>query len=135
MTMARSPRTDQLTPLELEIMKVLWQERAATVPTVHQRLQPDRPLAYTTVQTMMNVLLRKGKVRRVMKDRAYVYRPLLSRQQAISQAIGDMVERVFSGSWEDMVVTLLKTRRLTPEKIARLQELLDEAKEQGHGKH
>jgi len=133
--MARAPRGDQLTPLELEIMKVLWQERTATVQAVQQRLHADRPLAYTTVSTMLNVLFRKGKVRRVMKDRAYVYRPALSRQQAIRQAVGDLVERVFSGSWEDLVVTLVKNRRLTPEKLARLQQLLDEAKEADHGKH
>ncbi len=131
--MARAPRSEQLTPLELEIMKVLWEERAATVQLVQQRLHSGRPLAYTTVQTMLNVLLRKGRVRRVMKDRAYVYRPALSRQQAIRQAVGDLVERVFSGSWEDLVVTLVKERRLTPEKLARLQVLLDQAKEADHG--
>ncbi len=133
--MARSPGTGQLTPLELEIMKILWEQGAATVPEVHQRLQPGRPLAYTTVQTMLNVLHRKGKVRRTMQERAYLYRPAISRQQAIRRAVGDLVERVFSGSWEDLVVTLLKNRRLTAEELARLQRLLDEAKEADRGKH
>jgi predicted transcriptional regulator len=133
--MARPKQSDQLTPLELEIMKVLWEEGAANVQAVQQRLHPARPLAYTTVQTMLNVLVRKGKVSRKLKERAYVYRPAVSRQRAISQAAGDLVERVFGGSSEDLVLTLLKTRRLTPEKLARLQKLIEEAEEEGHGKH
>ncbi len=50
-------------------------------------------LAYNTVQTMLNVLQRKGKVRPQLKDRAYVYRPILSRQKAVRQAVGDMLDR------------------------------------------
>jgi BlaI family transcriptional regulator, penicillinase repressor len=61
-------KTERLTPLELEIMKVLWETGAANVQTVQQRL--ERELAYTTVQTMLNILHRKGKVKRALKDRA-----------------------------------------------------------------
>ncbi len=132
--MARLKQSDQLTPLELEIMKVLWQEGTANVQTVQQRLQPERTLAYTTVQTMLNVLVRKGKARRTLNERAYIYRPAVSRQSAIAQAVGDLVERVFGGSSEDLVLTLLRTRRLTPEKLARLQKLMDQAEEEGRGK-
>jgi len=133
--MARPKQSDQLTPLELEIMKVLWREGPANVQAVQQRLHDERPLAYNTVQTMLNVLVRKGKVRRTLKDRAFVYRPMVSRQRAIGQAVGDLVERVFGGSSEDLVLTLLKTRRLTPERLASLQELVEEAEEEARGKH
>ncbi len=60
--MARIKQSEQLTTLELEIMQVLWETGAANVQTVQQQL--ERELAYTTVQTMLNVLLRKGKVKR-----------------------------------------------------------------------
>ncbi len=120
-------KSEQLTPFELEIMNVLWETGPANVQTVQQRL--SRESAYTTVQTMLNVLHRKGKVRRKLKDRAYYYQPAVSRRQVASQAIGDIIERLFGGSAESLVMSLLETRHLTPEKLSRLNELLDESGE------
>jgi len=83
-----------LTPLELEIMNILWETGSANVQAVQGRIE-GRSLAYTTVQTMLNVLHRKGKVKRLLKDRAYEYRPILSRQKAVKQAVGDILDRFF----------------------------------------
>jgi branched-chain amino acid aminotransferase len=69
-------------------MNVLWETGPANVQTVQAHIK-GRELAYTTVQTMLNVLHRKGKVKRQLKDRAYRYRPVLSRQSAVTQAVGD----------------------------------------------
>ena len=117
-----------LTPLELEIMNVLWETGPAKVQTVQARLTA-RELAYTTVQTMLNVLERKGRVKRQLKDRAYIYRPVFSRQKAINEAVGDMLVRFFGGSADSLVLNLIETRQLTPEKLAEIQKLL----EQGRG--
>jgi BlaI family penicillinase repressor len=114
--------TEHLTRLELEIMQVLWDTGPANVQTVQKQL--ERPLAYTTVQTMLNVLHRKGKVKRTLKDKAYFYRPAVSRSQATRHAIGDLIDRMFGGSAENLVMSLLETRQLTPEKLARLNELI-----------
>ena len=122
----------QLTPLELQIMNVLWETGPANVQTVQARL-PGRSLAYTTVQTMLNVLHRKGKVKRRLKDRAYFYQPVLSRQKAVTQAVGDMLDRFFGGSADDLVLSLVRTRHLTPEKLAQIQELLERPREGKHG--
>ena len=92
----RKNSEQSLTPLELEIMNVLWASEPANVQTVQARLT-SRNLAYTTVQTMLNVLHRKGKVKRRLKDRAYLYQPIVSRQKAVTQALGEMIDR-FSGS-------------------------------------
>jgi predicted transcriptional regulator len=120
-------KTERLTPLELEIMNVLWETGAANVQTVQQRL--ERELAYTTVQTMLNILHRKGKVKRALKDRAYFYRPAVTRRQVIRQAVDDMVEHLFGGSVESLVMSLVETKHLTPEKMDRLNALLKEAEE------
>ena len=112
-----------LTPLELEIMNVLWETGPANVQTVQARIE-GRDLAYTTVQTMLNVLHRKGKVKRQLKDRAYRYRPVYSRQSAVAQAVGDMLERFFGGSADSLVLNLVETRQLTPRKLAQIQKLL-----------
>jgi predicted transcriptional regulator len=125
------PKTDHLTPLELEIMKVLWETGAANVQTVQQQLK--RELAYTTVQTMLNILHRKGKVKRTLKDRAYFYKPTVSRRQVVSQSVSDMVERLFGGSAESLVMSLVETKHLTPEKLARLNNLVAEMRRQSDG--
>ena len=117
-------KSEHLTPLELEIMHVLWEVGAANVQTVQQQLA--RELAYTTVQTMLNILHRKGKVKRTLKDRAYFYRPVVSRSQVVGQHMSDIVERLFGGSAESLVMSLVETKHLTPKKLARLHKLLEE---------
>lgn len=118
------PKAEKLTPLELEIMHVLWEEGPANVQTVQQNLK--RPLAYTTVQTMLNILHRKGKVKRALRDRAYFYTPAVSRSHVTRQHIGDIIDRLFGGSAESLVMSLVETKHLTPKKLARLQQLIEE---------
>ena len=124
-----------LTPLELEIMNVLWEIGPANVQSVQARIK-GRELAYTTVQTMLNVLHRKGKVKRQLKDRAYLYRPVFSRQKAVTQAVGEMLDRFFGGSADSLVLSLVETRHLTPEKLAQIQKLVErpQPSEEPHGK-
>jgi len=78
------------------------------------------------VQTMLNILHRKGKVKRTLKDRAYFYKPVVSRGQVVGQHMNDIVDRLFGGSAESLVMSLVETKHLTPEKLARLQKVLDE---------
>ena len=125
--MART-KSPPLTPLELQIMNVLWQGGAANVQMVQQAL--PRELAYTTVQTMLNILHRKGKVKRTLKDRAYFYKPAVSRSQVVGQHMSDIVDRLFGGSAESLVMSLVETKHLTPQKLARLQKLLEETREE-----
>lgn len=113
-----------LTPLELEIMNVLWETGPANVQAVQEKLT-GRELAYTTVQTMLNVLHRKGKVKRKLKDRAYIYTAVESRQKAVRQALGDMLDRFFGGSADSLVLSLVDAKHLTPEKLARIQKTLE----------
>jgi len=121
-------KTERLTPLELEIMSVLWETGPANVQTVQQKL--PRELAYTTVQTMLNILHRKGKVKRTLKDRAYFYRPAVSRSQVVRQAVSDMVEHLFGGSAESLVMSLVETRHLDAEKLTRLNRLVKKSEEE-----
>ena len=129
--MPRKP-SEQLTPVELDIMQVLWEIGPATVNAVQQRL--PREAAYTSVQTMLNVLHRKGKVRRTLKERAYVYQPVVSRRQIVSQAIGDIVDRLFGGSPEDLVMSMVETKHLTPERLEKLKGLLESHRGEGDDK-
>jgi len=125
--MARS--SERLTPLELEIMKVLWEIGPANVQTVQQRL--ERELAYTTVQTMLNILHRKKKVKRALKDRAYFYSAAVTRRQVARQTLSDVVERLFGGSASSLVMSLVETNHLTREELARLNQLVEKTGQSG----
>jgi predicted transcriptional regulator len=116
-----------LTPLELEIMKVLWDLGSGSVQAVRDAL-PGEKLAYTTVQTMLNVLQTKGKAKRVLKERSYIYRPAVSRVQAQSSTIRDLIDRMFGGSAEALVIGLLDTKQITPAKLAELQKKVEGSK-------
>ena len=126
-----SKKNEHLTPLELEIMDVLWKTGSSNVQLVQQSLK--RELAYTTVQTMLNILHRKKKVERVLKERAYFYQPIVSRGQIVKTTVNDLIERLFGGSAEDLVMSLVETKKLTPEKLAKLNKIVKEAKEKGDG--
>jgi len=111
-----------LTPLELQIMQVLWDAGPSPVAAVQEKLGSD--LAYTTVQTMLNVLLRKKKVRRTQVGRAFAYEAAVSREGAVGAALKDLVSRMFGGSGEALLMALIDTRQVTPEQIARASKLV-----------
>ncbi len=135
--MSEERKARPLTRLELEIMKVLWDGGPGTVEAVRRRLPGEPKLAYTTVQTMLNVLHRKGKVKRSISGRAYEYRPVVTRAKAARVAIRDLIDRLFGGSAESLVMNLVETRELTPETLSRLNKMLKESetaeKEGRHG--
>ena len=113
-----------LTKLELQIMQVIWRDGAGTVTQVQESL--DQQLAYTTVQTMLNILHRKGKLKRELRGRAFIYKPAVTHAKASLAAARDLIDRMFGGSSEELVMSLLKSRQLDPEKIAELTRRLEE---------
>ena len=113
----RKKGSNSLTPLELKIMQVLWSRGPSNVLQVQESLPSDEGLAYNTVQTMLNILQRKGRARRTLKGRSYVYRPAISREKILGQAVRDIVERMFGGSSEELVMSLIKSRQIDLEKI------------------
>jgi BlaI family transcriptional regulator, penicillinase repressor len=128
--MAPRKKSDRLTPLETEIMNLLWEISPATAQTVRERL--ERELAYTPAQTMFNVLVRKKKAKLTLKNHSYYYRPVVSRGQVAGSAVKDLIDRLFGGSAESLVMSLVESRRLTSEKLARLHRML-KAKEARDG--
>ncbi len=117
-----------LTPLELEIMQVLWASGGLTVSEVQPRLKAE--LAYTTVQTMLNVLLRKGKVKRAREGRAFRYRAAVSRERAAGSALSDMVKRMFGGSPEALVMAMVDARQISAEDLSRVAVRLAAAEQE-----
>ena len=123
----RRKENQTLTPLELQIMQVLWESGASTVAEVQSHLQAE--LAYTTVQTMLNVLWRKHKVKRVPEGRAYRYEPVVTRERATGGALHDLVSRMFGGSSEALLMAMVDTRQISADDLARLVEKLKKNRE------
>ncbi|MDE3200902.1 MAG: BlaI/MecI/CopY family transcriptional regulator [Acidobacteriota bacterium] len=108
-------------------MQSIWKAGGGTVADVQSRLEPE--MAYTTVQTMLNILVRKGKLKRALNGRAFVYEAKETEERALRQGVRDLIDRMFGGSSEELVMTLLKSREIDAEKLAELSRKFDE--EQG----
>jgi predicted transcriptional regulator len=120
---------DGLTKLELQIMQVIWRRGTSNVGEVQEGL--EQQLAYTTVQTMLNILHRKGKLKRKLQGRAYEYSATVSEAKALSHALRDVVDRMFGGSSEELVMSLIKSKQLDAKKIAELSRRLEEGEDGG----
>jgi len=116
-------KKDTLTKLELQIMQVIWKQGAGNVAAVQGGLQQQ--LAYTTVQTMLNILHKKGKLKRRLRGRAYEYSATVTEANASGHAVRDLVNRMFGGSSEELVLSLIKTRQIDPQKIVELTRRLE----------
>ena len=121
--MKQSAKT-ALTKLELELMQVIWRLGSGTVSDVQAEL--PRPLAYTTVQTMLNILERKGKLRRELGGRAYVYSARVTEAKALGQGVRDLIDRMFGGSSEELVMSLLKNGQIDAKRLSELTRRFDE---------
>jgi len=115
-----------LTPQELAIMKVVWRKDEATVRDVHAALSESRPIAYTTVMTLMRILQEKGYLTKATDEKAHVYRPAKPSQQVIGGMVRDFLDRVFDGASDALLVHLARDNKLTAKQKRIVRQLLDE---------
>ena len=126
--MAR-PRARELTERELEVMHVFWGRGEATVAEVRDELAAaGRDLAYTTVATLTRILNEKGFLKQTNEERPFRYRPVRSFEEVSRTLVGDLVERVFHGSREQLLLRLFDKRKLTKKERALLESILREKK-------
>jgi predicted transcriptional regulator len=118
--MVRASNKAGLTKLELKIMQVIWRCGPCTVSAVQEELEAS--LAYTTVQTMLNILERKGKLKRDLQGRAYIYSATITEAKALGQGVRDLIDRMFGGSSEELVMSLLKNGQIDARKLAELTD-------------
>jgi predicted transcriptional regulator len=118
------PKSETLTAQELEIMKIIWPLGGATVRDIYEKLRARRSIAYTTVQTMMNILEAKGHLRKQPGDKAQVYVPTRPRQAVVKSMVREFVDRVFDGSARPLLVHLVKEKGLNDRERRALQKLL-----------
>jgi BlaI family transcriptional regulator, penicillinase repressor len=117
-----------LTERELEVMHVFWSRGESTPAEARDELaRSGRDLAYTTVATQIRILFDKGFLIQVNGERPFRYRPARSYEDVSRSLLGDLIDRVFRGSREQLLVRLMEREALTPEERARLEEILRES--------
>ena len=120
--MKRKWSVKQIPPMELAILHVLWENGPSTVQQVQERLEGEP--AYTTVQTIMNTMEQKGRTKRTLRGKAFVYRAGIDQDSAQGGVVSDLVERVFRGSVEGLLVNLVKTGQVDEKTLKRLKRHL-----------
>jgi BlaI family penicillinase repressor len=127
-------KSQMVTDRELEIMKILWARTKASVREVQEDLNRDAgPVAYSTVQTLLNIMEdKKGLVRHVVEGRTFIYHPKKSSERTIRELTRRFVDRVFDGALDRVLVALLDSKPPTPEDLDRLRAMIDEAQRQSH---
>ena len=123
------PRAKELTERELEVMHVFWKVGETTIADVRDQLAASgRNLAHTTVATLVRILTDKGFLEQTNQDRPFWYRPVRSFEEVSRNLVGDLVERVFGGSREQLLLRLLEQRKLTAKERRVLESILREEK-------
>lgn len=119
------------TPRELEILKVLWQQGRSSVKDVHRQLQDQEPeLAYNTVQTMLRIMEVKKLVQHELEGRSFIYTAQFSRDESTTR----FLDGVFDGAASQLILSLLKSERISTDELERLQDLIDDARRNHKGR-
>ncbi len=119
-----------LTRQEFQIMKVVWEKGSATVREVCDIISQRKPTAYTTVLTLMGILEEKGALSHTRLGRAYIYRPLITCSQAVHNQLHDLIARIFDGSPEKLIETVLEHEINDPQQLANLRRLVEARSQQ-----
>jgi predicted transcriptional regulator len=133
--MAR-PKAKELTERELEVMHACWRKCAASEQVTAVEIRDEladagRELAYTTVATLVRILCDKGFLEQTNQERPFTYRPIRSFNEVSGSLVGDLVERLFGGQREQLLLRLLEEKKLTAKERAVLEEILRQKRNSG----
>lgn len=119
-----------LTPVELELMEILWKLEKGTVRNVMAHLSPDRALAYTSVSTILRILQQKNILTAEKEGKQHIYIPLLSKKNFASYSVKKIVNQVFHGNSLELVTYLMDKEDISVDEISAIQSLLDAKKKE-----
>lgn len=122
--MAR-PSSRHPTELELEILKTVWSSGPSSGRQICDALAGTRRLAHTSVLTVMNIMVRKGYLRRTKPGSTYLYEARISEQATVRRMLGDLVQRAFDGSAAAVMLHLLETADMEPDELKAVRQLIN----------
>jgi BlaI family transcriptional regulator, penicillinase repressor len=121
--MARRKATGP-TERELAILGVLWDKGPSTVREVHEAIRAGGLTGYTTTLKLMQIMTDKGLLVR-SAERPHVYKPAVSEERTQKEVVGDLLDKVFAGSAEKLVMRALSTKKVSPDELKRIRAMLD----------
>ena len=126
------PESFQLTALQLDLVRVLWERGEATVTDMWEALHDQRGLAQTTLATMLSRLEKRGVVTHRVDARQFIYRALVSEQQVQHSMVSELTSRLFEGDVPALVSHLLTAQDMSPGDRSRIRAMLDTAALEKH---
>src|ERR1700722_14694130 len=123
--MMKQPILPKPTEGELELLRVLWTKGSATVREVHDEIAQQRPLGYTTVLKLLQIMTEKGLVQRTESSKAHLYRATVSQEETQSQMLLDLSDRLYSGSAAQLAMHALSMEPANAEELEEIRKLLD----------
>jgi len=114
--------------LEMQILSVLWDRGASTAREVMKAMPDGKKRAYTSVLSVMQVMEKKGLLKHTNRGVAHVYSPAVHRKKIIRPFMYKVVNEVFGGKPSAMMQALLNETRISNEEMARIDQLLEQAK-------
>ena len=125
--MAR-PESEHPTKLELEILKILWEESPLLVRDIRAKLEAeaDRPLAHSSVITILNIMHRKGYLRRRKKGKSFLFSPKIEKENVTGRMMGDLLSRVFDGSPKEVMLSLFDCSEIDNEELKELRKIINQ---------
>lgn len=113
------------TEKELDILKVLWAKGPCTVRQVNDQINTEQETGYTTTLKLMQIMTDKGLLVRDDSQFKHVFKPAVSAEMTENQIVGDMMDKVFSGSAERLVMRALSSKQVTAEGLKKIRQLID----------
>jgi len=122
----RRSQTENVRPtdFELELLRIIWGKRRATVKELHETLSQERELGYTTVLKTLQIMTEKGLVKREELGKAHVYRAARSEKDTKKQFLGDLSEKLFAGSAAQLVMHALSSQNVKTEELEEIRKLI-----------
>lgn len=113
------------TEVELQILRILWEDGPSIARSIHDRLQETKRTAYSTTVKMLSVMLEKGLVVRDEESRPQVYRAAMTQQRARSRMLSDLIDKVYDGSAKSLMLHVLSSKKATPDEIREIRQWID----------
>lgn len=123
--MAR-PASTQPTDVELQILRILWRDGPSIARHVHDSLLATKKTAYSTSVKMLSVMLEKGLLKRDDDVRPQVYRPAVPQHKTQKHILKDVIEKVYDGSVQSLMMHVLSTKKATPKELDEIRQLIDQ---------
>ncbi|MEO0795277.1 MAG: BlaI/MecI/CopY family transcriptional regulator [Verrucomicrobiota bacterium] len=125
--------SQQPTEVELHILEVLWEHAPCPLGIIQNNISNSETKSYTTIQTMVRVMVEKGLVIRDDSVHPMLYRPAKSRDVTRQQILADITDRAFQGSAQKVVMSLLDSKKIDSDELSEIKKMIEQAEsERGH---